>query len=576
VFDLRSEQFYLGEVGKTGGTQNLYYNAKDTDPMRIEHLFSKLECKTSSIFRKINIAITEGHDHIDILEKDIHVLFKFMNLSLRRSQQYRDEVKNPHRENDFIFQQLFDASEKSGRSSDPGQFWLDHLLYLLETSHEDTLADAVKTVGNSAAISYKYFIESYALQIWRAADGHEFFLNDGLVDFEGDTQSCLGTEVGETGAQLIWMTTADLNHLILPISPEVAIIFCDESRCWDSPFADTMHQLKIPYPQNSLLEKAPHMDIINVHVPSEKRGKKTWPATVAWRVHIGILSQEHHQIITSYSLSHAKSFIVVQRRAQFERAKRAQELFSQKRAEVWKSQGIRFGYQHVRRKHQAESPSLSQEQMTTVVDNHMSALEEIFNIIQTTHKPLQRTKDNAFKSWLAFRALESYRASLRSPTESLHLDVIHPFLKAAFIAAYSPKHPNHKDIVTIDFGQFFTDGIGEETFAKLALKIELKISELVHADTFQAHWEANVTNSYFPEGSHSQKDGEFSEQPTGLEEDLLSNPSFKSVFKAAEGFRVLKWMFEERQDILATFIQQIAVPMKATQSDVIRIRGRRG
>jgi hypothetical protein len=67
-----------------------------------------------------------------------------MNLSLRRSQQYRDEIKNPRRENDFLFQQLFDASQKSGWSSDPGQFWLDHLLYLLETSHEDILAEALR------------------------------------------------------------------------------------------------------------------------------------------------------------------------------------------------------------------------------------------------------------------------------------------------------------------------------------------------------------------------------------------------------------------------------------------------
>jgi hypothetical protein len=75
--------------------------------MRIEDLFAELESKTSSFFRKISTAATEGLDYIDILEKDIHILFKFMNLSLRRSQQYRDEVRSSYRENDFMFQRLF-------------------------------------------------------------------------------------------------------------------------------------------------------------------------------------------------------------------------------------------------------------------------------------------------------------------------------------------------------------------------------------------------------------------------------------------------------------------------------------
>jgi len=34
-------------------------------------------------------------------------------------------------------------------------------------------------------------------------------------------------------------------------------------------------------------------------------------------------------------------------------------------------------------------------------------------------------------------------------------------------------------------------------------------------------------------------------------------------------------MFEERQDILATFVQQIAVPMEAMQPRLVRIRLRR-
>lgn len=114
VFDLPSKQFRLGEVSKTCGAQDLYYKVGDNDPMRIEHLFSKLESRTSSIFAKISTAVTEGLDHVNILEKDIHILFKFMDLSARRYEQYNDELKNPYRENDFMFQHLFEASRKSG------------------------------------------------------------------------------------------------------------------------------------------------------------------------------------------------------------------------------------------------------------------------------------------------------------------------------------------------------------------------------------------------------------------------------------------------------------------------------
>lgn len=556
--------------------------------MKIEHLFADLERRTSKIFAKIRTAITDGLDHIDIVERDIHVLFKFMNISPRRSKQYRDAVKNPYRENDFMFQRLFEAARKSGQSSDPHQFWLDNLLYLLETSHKDLLADAKKINSNAIARTYKHFTESYGIQIWKAADGYEFFLNERLVDFEGDTESVLGVEVKETGPQLIWMTTEDQIHLILPISPDVAIIFCNESRCWDSPFADIMHQLKTPYPQNSLLCKAPHKDITNIDVPEEKRRKGIWPATIAWQVNIGTLSREHHRIITSFSLSHAESFIIVRSRARFERAKRELEVFGKKQAEEWKAQGIRFGPQESQRRtngeHEQSPPS--QERVTRNVDRHMSALEEMLHIIKTTNEPLQLTKDNMFKSWLAVRAIESYRleylttSSAKSDDESAHFGIMHLALKASFEADYPPKHPDHRDLITIDFREFFSHSIGEGMFARLATKIDSKMSALVCADTFKTHWEAVATTPQqpFAGGPLLQTDeGLSSEGPSRPEdeEDLLRNPAVGSICRAAQGFDVLKWMFEERQDILATFVQQIAGPVEDMQPRFVRVRARR-
>ncbi|CEL10897.1 hypothetical protein ASPCAL14004 [Aspergillus calidoustus] len=226
------------------------------DPMRIEHLFRKLESKVSVIANNVRAAAAvDGLDHVDILEKDIQALFKFIALSLRRSEHDRDEMQNPRRENDFLFQSLFKAARKRGRSDDPKQ-------------------DAEKLDENATADTYKHFIEHYALQIWNAADGYEFFLNESLVDFEGDAESRLGVGMDEERPQLRWMTKNDIIHLILPISPQVAIVFCDESRCWESPFADAMHKANISYPENSLLKDAPHKDIVNVGVPSGKRGRR--------------------------------------------------------------------------------------------------------------------------------------------------------------------------------------------------------------------------------------------------------------------------------------------------------------
>ncbi|KLO97739.1 uncharacterized protein FFB20_15009 [Fusarium fujikuroi] len=540
--------------------------------MRIEQLFSKLESKTSIIFAKISSAVTEGLDHIDIFEKDIHILFKFMNISMRRSKQYKDEINNPHRENDFMFQRLLEASTDSGRSGEPTQFWLEHLLYLLETDHEDLLKDAAKTDKMGPEGTYKHFVEKYALQIWRAADGYEFFLNERLIDFEGDTQSVLGTEIKGTRMQLIWMTTEDVIHLRLPISPEVAVVFCDESRCWESPFADIMHRLKKPYPQNSLLSKAPHKDIIDVSVPSTKRGKKLWPATVAWRVNIGTLTRPHHRIIASYSLSHAKSVIIVRNRARFERARRELEMFNAERMEWWQSNGIRSGYPDDGR--QCTDPTT--DQMDRIVDEHMAALDEVLKIIEKNDDRLQRTKENALKSWLAICTCDAIRISSSTLDDrSSYFNIMHPALKSAFEAAYPPKHPEHRDLVTIDFGEFFDHAIGDETFAQLSVEIEKKIRELVHSSTFRSHFET-LKESYLPTANASfEEHNSDLNQRSVTQEDMFNSPSFRSVYRAAQGFDVLKWMFEERQDILATFVKKIAVPMEATQPRVVRIRARR-
>lgn len=129
---------------------DLYYMENDPEYMKIEDLFSGIESQTSQIFIMIRNAAKEKLDHVNILEKNIHILFKFMVLSLRRSKQYRGEMQNPYRENDFIFQRLFEASRKEGRSSDLGEVWLKQILYLLKATHEDLLVD-IERPGDSTS-----------------------------------------------------------------------------------------------------------------------------------------------------------------------------------------------------------------------------------------------------------------------------------------------------------------------------------------------------------------------------------------------------------------------------------------
>jgi hypothetical protein len=575
LFDLKTGQFITEEVKRSCGMYNLYYMEDDPEHMRIEVLFSGIECQTSRIFTKIRDAAKAKLDHVNIFEKEVHILFKFMILSLRRSKQYRDEMQNPYRENDFMFQRLFEASRKDGRSSDPGEVWLEQLLYLLKANHEDLLADAEHPgdgTSKASARTYKHFIENYALQIWHAADGYEFFLNESLCDFEGDTQSFLGAETTEHGPQLIWMTTDDMIHVILPISPTLVVVFCDESKCWESPFADAIIRHDKTFPQNSLLAEAPHKDIVTGQVPAKRKEKKRWPATVDWRVSIGKLSQQHHRVIASYSLSHARSTVVFNSRARFEKARKELEEFAKQREEVWTRQGIRHG-QTSGQQSAHETTELGPERLNRMEDNHISALDEVLQITRVTQEIPLRSKENSCKFWFAFNAILSLVAAGAGSSETI--PIMHPAILAGFESLYPPKQPEHKDLFIMDFDGFFDYGMSEATFAQLTSEIEQTISEWTTKFSFLAPELEKHEKSFglALESITPKVDG--TEQSYPPAEDIHRQPCFKAIFRAAQTFDILSWMFEERQDILATFVQRCAVLTKDAQPNLIRMRSRR-
>ncbi|KAL4925377.1 uncharacterized protein BDV17DRAFT_294600 [Aspergillus undulatus] len=576
VFDLATEQFNLQDVNRACGAQDLYYDTGDENPMRIEHLFSKLENRVAQLFRKIKDAVAQDSDHIDIVERDVQILFRFMHLSLLRSEAYKEGIESPGRENDFMFQAYFEAARKRGRSGEPKRFWLDQLLYLLETGHEDILGDAANPKDNPAAYTFKGLMDRFALQVWKAAEGYEFFVNERLVDFEGDTETRLGSEIIGERCQLMYMTNEDMIHMVLPVSPQLAVVFCDGSRCWESPFAEAMHRAGIPYPENSRMKNAPHKDIVAVDVPQKRTSKKTYPATTAWRVSIGTLSPEHHRIITSYSLCHAKVLIVVQNRRRFEKAKQDLEVFSQRQIEQWQSRGVQYG-PSVQPQTQTDPVPLTNERLDRLVDRSVSALDQVRDIAAGKHEVPPFTKDAACTFWRGVLALEMINLNTRSRTstgaqnDGRPIRIMHPALQSAFEAAYPPKDPSHRDL-NINFPTFITECLSEKTFRELCQEIEKKTDELVSADTFRARFEASLSET---DPCGETNDHIETQEDSDSVEFMLPNPAFKTIYRIASVVDTIVWMFEERQDILATFVSHNAVSLEESRPRVIRFRGTR-
>lgn len=81
------------------------------------------------------------------------------------------------------------------------------------------------------------------------------------------------------------------------------------------------------------------------------------------------------------------------------------------------------------------------------MDNYISVLDEILEIVNTTRGGVSKAKEMALKSWMAIHCLQIY-AHATMPSlkrhESLLATVMHPAIKAAFEAAYPPQ----KDIRT--------------------------------------------------------------------------------------------------------------------------------
>lgn len=117
----------------------------------------------------------------------------------------------------------------------------------------------------------------YQLQIWKAADGDEFLLNDRLVDFEGHTSRQVGCNI-ET-SELVYIVSEDRIRIWLLVSPQLALAFCN-----------------------------PKEDVT--------------PDQDAKQSQIRIQLSLEQRVSNAYTLAHAQEFVVFRKKAAFERARR--------------------------------------------------------------------------------------------------------------------------------------------------------------------------------------------------------------------------------------------------------------
>ncbi|KAK7985651.1 hypothetical protein PG996_005111 [Apiospora saccharicola] len=202
----------------------------------------------------------------------------------------------------------------------------------------------------------------------------------------------------------------------------------------------------------------------------------------------------------------------------------------------------------------------------------LSALEWLDRVIVPSHEPVTRTKENVFKCFQAFVALI---AILNSDPENFEEGrLMHPALQSAFEAAYPHKHPAHQDLVTIGFDEFFGLGLGDEHFTRLLTLVEGKCRELVASDTtLKQHWAAFGGTLYQPLQPQESDRGKKKSSPRGKEPS--ENPAFQSAWETSQAFDSMRWMFEERQDILAAFVHQLGEPSENLQPKVFGTRARR-
>ena len=535
IWDIATKQHQLLGVKRACGEFNLYKSVETEDPMKVEKLFSALESRAGRIIKRIRDSCAANRDCIHLHPHDYAELYKFMLLSDHRSKWLKNEFMDHRRENNHVFRRYFEKTEgdKEERSpSVPELIWLGRLRYMLETSHDDLLAAASLENAMPDVQTYKYYFEEYELHIWKAEESRYFLLNDKFVEFEGDTDIFLTCNPQQ---ELCHSICENRMHIWLPISPKVALVFCMPASCWQSAFEHVMKQAGIPWPDTSLLAKAPHKDP-KLEILQTSAGKDAQ----MWRVNIAVLPKEFHRVLTSYTLAHARNFIVLKDVSTLEPAIRDLDSFSEERKGEWKAIGRRWTQ---------PTPEVSIDEMVAAVFAKVHAGED-----------LPRTRNTVISSFYTVSML-SYVGSKEFSTKDSFMDETGPrsFIKL-MEQEFPPKPAGYTDLLSLTFFTFVLETLNEAHFMKLMNAIDEKLVAIAESDNFKAAWDE-------------------CKEPTPMEtppkddatDDMIhNNIGFQSMYRAASAFGILRWLYDKRQDILVRFMEPFMEPMH--RPEIMRIR----
>lgn len=522
----------MRRVGSVRWLPLLHGNAK-----RLEVAFSDLEKIVGDIFKKIRDAdddtiVAQENDivpHVYLSIEEEATLRKFMFLSEMRNKWAREDWRDSDRANNHVIGPMVERSMETDGLETPELSWLGRLLYLLETPHAELL-EAARTDSDlrfsaSDLTTYKHYAEEWDLHIWRAGPGRDFFLPDSMVGFEGEADRVVGW--AKDRPEMIVEDRERRNHVYLPIDPKHVIVLCNDGLCWDSPFAAMLRKKDPNYPPNSLLAKKKrtiHLDPSTVFIA--RGGKQCKPKnSPASKLLFQMpqLGEGSHRVINCYTLNQCREYIVYTSDQLLEQAIDEAQKFREERKNGWTQQGIRC----------QGGPAFDDRHTHYPLVNH----------IETTPGAIRQ------RSKVQLQGMHiGWTAAYKLQGKSL-LEFDDGTLLNAFLAAFPPKPGLHRRANGMS-GLQFIEWMRPKQFVTMVDLVRGKMLRVM----------ANQWNPTIVESAEMSK-------------ELIAD--FIDMMEESIAIELIRWLWEERQDIIYTFFTQVFKDDAETRSppgETIRVR----
>ena len=166
-----------------------------------------------------------------------------------------------------------------------------------------------------------------------------------------------------------------------------------------------------------------------------------------WRINIAELPEEYHRILTSYTVLHARDFVIFTVKSNFKIALKDFGTFSELRIKAWEAQGYRW-----------VGPGKIPEPddpINTVVEK-LEAKEE-----------LTWSRDNVFASFATLTLLMAKQYKEDLPDYVIKKGPGYGSLIRMLKREFSPKPPTHVDLISLGFWEFTLLTLHKTDFMKL-------------------------------------------------------------------------------------------------------------